>query len=174
MEQVKFQKILLATAICAIACDGEIDDAEIEELGHIVKNTTYFIGIDPVGFSKEMIDAVKNNSTDFVGNYFQKLRRTPLSPAQELLILEIIIRIIQADKRIDENEVAFLKQVRSRLNVYDEIIYQRFGEMPCLTKKAGKQYNAISVVGEIDTLANKIINATAAENKFDKFFDEMK
>ena len=39
------------------------------------------------------------------------------------------MRIIYADHRIDENELHFLRIVKSKLNVPDEIFYKRFGEV---------------------------------------------
>jgi len=174
MEQNDFQRLLMETVICSIACDGYIDDREIAELKNIIDNAQYFKGIESVEFTRQMIHEVRSDGLGFVGNYFKHLEEIDLSSGQELLLLEIIIRIIQADERIDENEVAFLKHVRSKLCVYDEIIQQRFGEIPYLTKGASKQLESKSKAAEIDVFAIKVVNATTCEGKFADFFESIK
>ena len=42
MELIKFKELLLKVAVCAIACDGDIDDREIEALHEIEKKSPYF------------------------------------------------------------------------------------------------------------------------------------
>ena len=172
MEQNDFQKLLMETVICSIACDGDIDDREIAELHNIIDNAQYFKGIESVGFTRQMIHEVRSDGLGFVGNYFKHLEKIELSSGQELLLLEIIIRIIQADERIDENEVAFLKHVRSKLRIYDEIIQQRFGEIPYLTKGASKQFDSKSRTDEFDVFAKKVVNVTSFESKFADFLSQ--
>ena len=42
MELSKFKELLLKVAVCAIACDDDIDEREIKALHEIEKNSTYF------------------------------------------------------------------------------------------------------------------------------------
>ena len=60
---------------------------------------------------------------------FVKSRRNPI---QELLVLEVALRIVNADERIDENEIKFVNFLRSKLKLHDEIIIDRFGELDIL------------------------------------------
>ncbi|MFT6834191.1 MAG: hypothetical protein ACJA0H_000218 [Francisellaceae bacterium] len=48
---------------------------------------------------------------------------------QELQVLELILRIIYADGRVDRNELEFLKIVKSHLNVSNEMFFKRFGDV---------------------------------------------
>ena len=42
MDKNKFKKILFKVAFCTMACDGHIDDREIEELQIMDKKTSFF------------------------------------------------------------------------------------------------------------------------------------
>ena len=46
MELSKFKEVLLKVAVCAIACDGDIDDREIEMLHKIEKESPYFSALN--------------------------------------------------------------------------------------------------------------------------------
>ncbi len=134
MEQRNLQKLLLETAIATIVCDGEIHEKEIAELNNIISQATYFKDFNGRELLKEMIDDVQRNVRDVLRGYLEKLKKTDLSPVQELLILEVILRIVYADERFDENEVLFIKLVRSMLKLHDETIVQRFGSVPSITR----------------------------------------
>ena len=132
MEKDKFKKILFKVAFCAMACDGEIQKEEIEELKLMDKNTSYFADIDLSDELKQLVDDFKNKGAKIIEELFELLRNTKLNPIQELLVLEVALRIINADNVIDENEVKFINFLRSKLEVHDEIIFDRFGELDIL------------------------------------------
>ena len=54
------------------------------------------------------------------------------STVQELLIVEVALRIINADNKVDENEIKFLNFLRSKLDVANETLIDRFGSIPSL------------------------------------------
>jgi len=56
MEKDKFKKILFKVAFCAMACDGHIDEREIEELRIMDKHTTYFANIDLSNELKQLVN----------------------------------------------------------------------------------------------------------------------
>ena len=60
------------------------------------------------------------------------MRKTKLNPIQELLVLEVALRIINADNKHDENEVKFINFLRSKLKLHDETINDRFGKLDIL------------------------------------------
>ena len=132
METEDFKKLLFKTAFCVMACDGSIDKMEIQELKKIDSSTTYFSDIDLSDELDHLIDDLKNKNIKIVKNLFDSLRENKLTISQELLVLEITMRIINADNVIDENEVRFLKLIRSKLELGNEIIHERFGKIPYL------------------------------------------
>jgi hypothetical protein len=132
MEKNKFKKILFKVAFCAMACDGKIQKEEIEELKIMDKKTSFFEAIDMSEELKQLIKDLYKKGTKVIEELFTDLRETKLNPIQELLILEVALRIINADEKHDENEIKFIRFLRSKLELHDEIINDRFGELDIL------------------------------------------
>ena len=132
MDKLEFKKLLFEVAFCTMACDGDIDKREIEELKIMDKNTSYFAEIDLSDELEILIKELETKGVKVIEDLFKTLRKTKLNPIQELLILEIALRIIYADKKVDDNEIKFLNLLRSMLEVHDEIIFDRFGEVEIL------------------------------------------
>ncbi len=132
MDKNKFKKILFKVAFCTMACDGDIDNREIAELKKMDKDTSYFAEIDLSNELKQLVNDFKNKGTKVIEELFELLRNTELNPIQELLILEVALRIANADERIDENEIKFINFLRSKLELHDETIIDRFGELDIL------------------------------------------
>ena len=135
MDKIKFKEVLMNIAVCAIACDGDIDDREIEALKKIEKETPYFSGVD---LSSKLQKSLKKCLTDiekFKNNIFKKLSKIELNIIQELMILEISLRIISADNVELEVEKDFIKELRKYLKIEDFLIYERFGDISYLKEK---------------------------------------
>jgi hypothetical protein len=132
MEKDKFKKILFKVAFCTMACDGHIDKREIDELQIMDKKTSFFEAIDLSEELKQLIKDLDKKGTKVIEELFVCLRETKLNPIQELLVLEVALRIINADNKHDENEVKFIHLLRSKLELHDEIINDRFGELDIL------------------------------------------
>lgn len=132
MDKNEFKKILFKVAFCTMACDGHIDDREIEELRIMDKNTSFFEAVDLSDELKQLITDLKNKGTKVIEELFSDLKSTKFNPIQELLVLEVALRIINADEKHDENEVKFIHLLRSKLELHDETINDRFGELDIL------------------------------------------
>ena len=132
MEKDKFKKILFKVAFCTMACDGHIDKREIEELKIMDKKTSFFEAVDLSEELKQLIKDLDKKGTKVIEELFVCLRETKLNPVQELLVLEVALRIINADAKHDENEVKFIHLLRSKLELHDETINDRFGELDIL------------------------------------------
>ena len=147
MDKNKFKKILFKVAFCTMACDGDIDSREIDELKIMDKNTSYFAEIDLSNELKQLVNDFKNKGTKVIEELFELLRKTKLNPIQELLILEVALRIANADERIDENEIKFINLLRSKLELHDETIINRFGELDILYTN---EYSKNIIAGETE------------------------
>lgn len=132
MDKNEFKKILFKVAFCTMACDGHIDDREVEELKIMDKKTSFFEAIDLSDELEQLIKDLKNKGKKVVEELFVCLRETKLNPIQELLVLEVALRIINADDKHDENEIKFIHLLRSKLEIHDETINDRFGELDIL------------------------------------------
>jgi len=135
MNRIEFKHLLFNVAFCAMTCDGEIDDREIEELKLIDTNTTYFKDTDLSEELSVMISAIRKSGQQVINDLFIELMEAHLTTVQELLILEVALRIINADEKIEENEKWFFRILRSKLRVHNEIIIDRFGQIGILFDK---------------------------------------
>lgn len=145
METQQFKQILFKTAFCCMACDGHIDDREIQELKIMDKKTSYFEDVDLSKELENLISQFNKKGKKTIEELFQQLRDTDLNTVQELLLLEVALRIINADERIDENEIKFIHFLRSKLVVHDEIILDRFGKVEFLFDKDYKKEIGVGV-----------------------------
>ena len=132
MDNKNFKNLLLETAVSAIACDGSVDDREIDALRSLEKNSPYFSSDD---LSKNLDKFLKNcekNLQKFQTSLFNKIKKTKLNILQELTLMEISLRIISADEKEENDEINFIKMLRSNLSISDLILYQRFGKIEYL------------------------------------------
>lgn len=150
MQELKFEKILFNSAVCVMACDGQIEKREIKELELIAQKTPYFKELD---YKKELSVFMKDikSDTNIMRKYFDLFKDAEFSLVQELMILEVVLRIMYADNRIDENEVGFIRIIKSYLKIPDQIIFERFGEIDFLIKGSSEidQQTFLKNIGEV-------------------------
>lgn len=135
MELIDFKELLLEIAVCAMACDGDIDQREIEALHKIEKNSPYFSSTDLTNALEASLQTCKADINAFKKNVFDKLKNNTLNPVQELTSLEISLRIIRADAKEEDSEKSFINDLRAYLELDDFIIHQRFGDIEYLKPK---------------------------------------
>ncbi len=128
MENEKFTHNLIKIAFCSMACDSDIDKSEIAKINEIVEKDFYFSGYS---LSKD-IDSLKKRFDETGPILIEKILNEQLflnySESQRIIIIEIAIGIIKADKRLEISEINFINQLISNLKVPSEIIKLRFGD----------------------------------------------
>lgn len=135
LDRPDFQRLLFRTAFCLMACDGHIDKREVNEIKLMNKSSTYFQGIDLSDELEELLSDLKAKGKQIVDELFDTLSKLDISMVQELLILEVAFRLVHADEKVDENEIKFLRFLRSKLKIHGEIIRDRFGVVEYLFDK---------------------------------------
>lgn len=135
MKNINFKNILLDVAVCAMACDGNIDEREIEMLKNIEKDSPYFSVIDLSEKLKMSEEENVENHEKFQNNLFKTLKSTKLNIVEELTVIEISLRIIAADEIEEKSEIEFIKSLRACLDVEDYMLIERFGEIAYLKKE---------------------------------------
>lgn len=156
LERSDFQRLLFRTAFCLMACDGHIDNREVDEIKFMNNSSAYFRGIDLSGELEELLADLKNKGKHIVDELFNSLTELDISTVQELLILEVSFRLVHADEKVDENEIKFLRFLRSKLKVHDEVIRDRFGVVEYLFDKDYSQ-EVIKQDAKDDFLAHIIL-----------------
>ena len=162
MEKTTFKRLLFDIACSAVACDGHIDDREIRELQFIDKSTTYFEDIDMSRKLTRFVENFKNDPIDTINNIIEKLKETFLNPVEEMLVLEIVLRLVYADTKINEKEKEYIQSIRAYLSLDDEMITQRFGVIDFLIQSDEN----IVLLKEKSSDSIKSIDMTSLENMY--------
>ncbi len=127
MKNIEFRKILFKGAFSVMACDGEVAESEVAEMKELLCNSPYFDGLDHEVELKLAFSDIKENGLKSIQSFFQTLETSDFSERQELQILEVLIRMVQADNKIDENELIFMHNIKNRLKLLsDEKIIVHF------------------------------------------------
>ena len=156
MENVNFKEILLSTAVCAMSCDGHIDEREKKSLYHIEKESPYFNSGDLSSKLDKLIEDCMSNFQLFKDKSFKSLDEVELNIVQELTLLEISFRIIAADEIEEDTEKEFVINLREHLKLGNDMIIERFGVIDYLNKKDSefKKFDQISEI-EIKEIKEK-------------------
>ena len=135
MEKITFDKLLLKTAFCCLACDGNLDIREIELIKDIFsKNPLY----SDSNFDEKLNSFIKKyneKGKEFFAFYFDLLNEYDLSEQEELMIIDIAIKTIKADEEIQYAEIKFFKSIRSKLKISDKVILNAYPDIDNFLEK---------------------------------------
>jgi len=153
MNKKEFKKLLLKTAVCAISSDGKIDDKEIKALYHLEKKSNYFSSIDMKNLLDSYLKDCINDINKYTKKTFNTIKKNKLSPFEELIILEISLRIIAADNIQEKDEENYIINLRKNLSIDDLIIFERFGAIEYLgiTRDEENQFNEFNQSIDLET-----------------------
>jgi len=126
MKTEAFQNFLLKSAISVMACDGSIDESEIAEIKNMADNEIYFMGFDIEKPFERSLNYIKQNGKKAINGYLSELSQQNLDEKQEVILIEVLIRTIESDNKIEDSEVEFLQMVKSKLSISEETIIAQF------------------------------------------------
>ncbi len=126
MKSQDFQTFLFKSAVTVMACDGNISEMEIAEIKKMVANEIYFMDYNYEQPLNDNLANIKANGKSAINQYLNELTNADLNERQELLLIEVLIRMIEADTQIEENEVKFLQMVKVKLKVSEETLIVKF------------------------------------------------
>nr|WP_308534782.1 TerB family tellurite resistance protein [uncultured Prevotella sp.] len=81
-----------------------------------------FHDVDSEMYLNSWITEINEQGGMFLQSYLKELNSVDLNETEQLLIVSLAIKAIEADNRIEYAEVKFFKKIRSRLTVSDEKI----------------------------------------------------
>lgn len=122
MDKITFDKLLLKTAFCCMASDGNIDKREIKTLQALCQNSDLFNNIDIQTETNKLIEEINTFGKQFIKDYLDLLIGANLVEEEELILIDFAIKTIYADEHLDYSEVKFFKNIRYRLKISDEFI----------------------------------------------------
>jgi uncharacterized tellurite resistance protein B-like protein len=129
METISFDKLLLKTAFCCMASDGNIDNREIALIKSLCENSPLFKDYNFHEEINSMVNDINTGGKEFISNYFELLVKAILSDQEELTLIDFAIQTIKADEQIEYSEIKFFKNIRHRMKVSDETILIAFPDV---------------------------------------------
>lgn len=129
METISFDRLLLKTAFCCMASDGNIDKKEVALIKKMCEKSPVFKDFD---FKKEinaLVSRLNANGKDFINYYFSLLKDADLSDDEELALIEFAVETIKADESIEYSEIKFFKAIRHNLKLSDEKILEKHNDI---------------------------------------------
>lgn len=115
-------ELYLKTAFCCMACDGDIAHEEVDLIRSYVRESSLFEGLEVERLLNEYIEKINAQGIAFLNSFIRELKNEEMSPEQELEIVRISIKMIEADNEILYSEVKFFKRIRACLNITDDEI----------------------------------------------------
>lgn len=162
METITFDKLLLKTAFCCMAADGNIDDREITRIMELCSGSKLLSNLNIKEEINLLVGKINSGGKSFIQSYFDLLKQTSLTEQEEITLIDFAIQTINADAQIEYSEIKFFKNIRHRLNVSDESILIHFPEIEqyleediisdSFLDKIASQYFEISELPQFDLI----------------------
>lgn len=119
-------ELYLKTLFCCSACDGDIAPEEVNLVKTLSQNEKSFESLNVENVLNGYITEINEQGRLFLKNYLNEVSDANLSEDEQLKIIELAVRMIEADNQILYSEVKFFKKLRSRLPVDDETILKKY------------------------------------------------
>jgi uncharacterized tellurite resistance protein B-like protein len=126
MDKINFYDLLIKTAFCFMTSDGNIDNREIQIIEDLCAANPNFEGINVRQSIQELLELIKNESENFMSDYFKSIENLRLSPNQESVFVDFALNTILADDEIHYSEIKLLKKISKILSLNIEDIIKKF------------------------------------------------
>jgi hypothetical protein len=121
-----FDELLLKTAFCCMASDGEIAQEEIDTIQKLCQREEILKKMDFQNEIKRFVEEINKQGMQFIKNYLDELEKTLLTEQENINLLNIVFEVIFADGKVEYSEVKFFRNIRIRLSISDEEIEKNF------------------------------------------------
>jgi hypothetical protein len=129
MDKIEFDKLLLKTAFCCLASDGNIDQREVILLKAVFAEKEQYKDLNFEEKLNSFIKIYNEKGKQFFTFYFDLLKESNLTEEEELAVIDIAIKTINADELIEYSEIKFFKVIRHNLKVSDEEILKSYPDI---------------------------------------------
>lgn len=143
------QDLLLKTIFACMACDGDIAKEEVQLLRDLIANTDLFKELDVEVALKKYVDSINENGVSFLNQYLSEVAENELTKEEQMCLVDLAFKTIEADNRIEYSEVKFFKKIRVRLSLTDEEILAKYPDkedflLPDLNVAADPEWNNVT------------------------------
>jgi Trp operon repressor len=126
MKTAEFQALLLRTAVVAMAVDGEVAEREQEELAHIANSTAYFLGYDHATVLTLLLANSENTDVNAVARLVNAIEQGNLRENQEIVLVDVLLRVIEADEVVLAAEKDLLRALRPALRLPNATLFSQY------------------------------------------------
>ena len=116
------EELYLKTIFCCIACDGDIATEEVDMVRDLCAKDRIFHNLDSEEYLNAWITEINEQGGVFLQTYLKEINSVELNEQEQLLLVSLAIKAIEADNSIEYAEVKFFKKIRSKLTISDEAI----------------------------------------------------
>ena len=116
------EELYLKTIFCCIACDGDIATEEVDMVKDLCAKDNIFHDVDSEKYLNSWITEINEQGGVFLQTYLKEINSVELNKQEQLLLISLAFKAIEADNCIKYAEVKFFKKIRSRLTISDEAI----------------------------------------------------
>ena len=175
MDIISFDKLLLKTAFCCMASDGNIDKREIAQIKSMCEQSPLFKDFNFQEEINQLVLKINTNGKEFIQYYLDLLSKKQMTEQEELTIIDFAIQTIKADDIIEYSEIKFFKNIRHRLSISDETILQAYPDIEIFLEEDIKtetfldkilsQYLEIVDFPQFELITNDIIEFDGPDKK---------
>lgn len=115
---------MLKTLFCCSACDGEIAQEEIELVKQLSHNVDRFRDINVEKVLNGYVSEINHQGRFFLHRYLNELSEAVLTESEQIELIDLAVKMIEADNVIQYSEVKFFKKLRGRLSISDTAILE--------------------------------------------------
>ncbi len=146
------RELFLKTIFACMACDGDIATEEVELLRELISNTDLFNGIDIEVTLEQYIDSINQNGVTFLNQYLSEIADSRLTKDDQICLVDLAFKTIEADNRMEYSEVKFFKKIRVRLSLTDDEILAKYPDkedflLPDLNIVENPEWNDVTFAG---------------------------
>lgn len=122
------QDLFLKTVFACMACDGDIATQEVQLLRGLISDTDLFKDLDVEAVLNKYVDSINQDGVSFLSKFLSEVSSKELTKDEEMCLVDLAFKTIEADTRIEYAEVKFFKKIRVRLSLTDEEILAKYPE----------------------------------------------
>ncbi len=154
-----FNNILFLTSFCCMAIDGEIAKDEYELLQNFSEKENLFGTLKVEDEFDKCVDVLKKMGTSFVKSYLQAVQKIDFSDEEKCQLLDVTVKTIYADKKVEYTEIKFFKSLFNHLNITKDIVLRNVPNVDEYWLDDDMASNTLDYLQDIDfsLIDNKII-----------------
>ena len=168
MDTINFDKLLLKTAFCCMASDGDIDPREVTLIQSMCAESPLFKEFNFEDEMNALVEQINAKGKEFITEFFTLLGNSTLTQEEELLLIDFAIKTIYADDVVEYAEIKFFKVIRHNLKASDEVILAKFPDIEqflqadivteSYLEKITKQYLKTADLPQFDAISISALN----------------